>query len=562
MATEPEAKGSDPRPRPLTPAARRGSPASPTSAPDTQPPRGSSPPPAPAPETEPALDSSAPPESAPDDEPALRSPALSPPTPDTELPLGTPPPPPPAPHSKPAWNLSDELEGLEARSEHVAVRSAARRPATSIPARERATPRAAAVLSISLVALAVLIQLTSVLSSRSASGAGRLSAEPLLAVVAPGGRIALEGAGAQAGAELVLETRSRGEAWRPAGEAHADDEGGFRVEGRLAAAPGRVQARVRARDGAASSPAAVSVRPLRLASVGDINLGDTPGAAIAAEGPRYPWESVGRRLRRADIAFGNLECAISKRGTPFPKQFNFRGTPAALAGLRRHAGIDVLNLANNHVGDYGTAALLDTVRGVEGNGMRAVGAGPDLARALRAQIVERLGLRVAFVGFSNILPLEFAAGPGKPGVAWATPESVSQAVRAARQRADVVVATFHWGIEKAPYEAADQAELAAVAADAGAQLVIGAHPHVLQPLRRVGSALVAYSLGNFVFGAFSSETAATGVLETDLGAEGVTRARWRPGMISAGRPILDKGPAQRLPVGDPEAMAAGLTLAG
>ena len=545
MATEPEAKGSDPRPRPMTPAARRSSPAPPPSAPDNETSLGAPASPTPALDTEPPLGDSAPPAPPPDNGPALGSSG----------------PPPPAPDSEPAWNLGDELEGLEARSDNVVVHAvSARRSATPTPARERATPRAAAVLSISLAALAVLIQLTSVLSSRSASGAGRLSAKPSLAVVAPGGRITLEGAGAQAGAELVLETRRRGEAWRPAGEAHADDEGGFRVEGRLAAAPGRERVRVRALNGATSIPAAVSVRPLRLASVGDINLGDTPGAAIAAEGPRYPWESVGRRLRRADIAFGNLECAVSERGTPFPKQFNFRGTPAALAGLRRHSGIDVLNLANNHVGDFGTAALLDTVRGVKRNGIRAVGAGPNLARALRAQVVERLGLRVAFVGFSNILPLEFAAGPGTPGVAWATPESVGQAVRAARQRADVVVATFHWGIEKAPYEAADQAELATVAADAGAQLVIGAHPHVLQPLRRVGSALVAYSLGNFVFGAHSSETAATGVLETDLSAEGVTRARWRPGAISGGRPILEKGPAQRLPVGDPDAMAFGLTL--
>jgi poly-gamma-glutamate synthesis protein (capsule biosynthesis protein) len=135
-------------------------------------------------------------------------------------------------------------------------------------------------------------------------------------------------------------------------------------------------------------------------------------------------------------------------------------------------------------------------------------------------------------------------------------------VRAARRSADVVVATFHWGIEKMPYETAEQAELARVAADAGAQLVIGAHPHVLQPLRRAGPALVAYSLGNFVFGAQSSETAATGVLETDLSAEGVIAARWRTGEISGGRPVLHKGPAQRLAVDDPDAMASGLVLGG
>jgi poly-gamma-glutamate capsule biosynthesis protein CapA/YwtB (metallophosphatase superfamily) len=505
MATEPEAKGSKARPGPLTPAARRESPV----------------------------------------------PARPSPGPDT------------------AWNLSDELEGLEGAPEHVEVHAPAApkarpRPGPALPVHPRelrAAGPAAAVVSISLVTLAVLVQLASVLTSGSGA-AGDLSADASRTVVAPGGRIELAGGGAHPGGELVLETRRPGERWHAAAEGEADDEGRFLVEGRVAGAPGRMSVRVRAVGGGASPPAAVTVRPLRLASVGDINLGDVPGAAIEAEGPGYPWESAGRALRRADIAFGNLESAVSERGTPFPKQFNFRGTPEALAGLRRHSGIDVLNLANNHVGDYGRTALLDTVRGVERLGMRAVGAGPGLKRALRPQVVERLGLRVAFVGFSNILPLEFAAEPGRPGVAWATPETVGEAVRAARQRADVVVATFHWGIEKMPYETADQAELARVAADAGAQLVIGAHPHVLQPLRRAGAALVAYSLGNFVFGAHSSDTAATGVLVTDLSAEGVTRARWRPGTIDGGRPLLRSGRPQRLPVADPDAMAAGLTLDG
>ncbi|HZC12495.1 MAG TPA: CapA family protein, partial [Thermoleophilaceae bacterium] len=339
-----------------------------------------------------------------------------------------------------------------------------------------------------------------------------------------------------------------------------DDEGGFRLSGRVAAAPGRVMVRARAAGTATSTPVGLTVRPLRLSSVGDINLGDVAGANIAAEGPRYPWTSVGRRLRQADIAFGNLECAISKRGTAFEKLYNFRGTPRALRGLARHSGIDVLNLANNHVGDYGPVAMLDTVRWVERLGMRAVGAGRNLRRALQPQVVERLGLKVAFVGFSEIAPIEFAAVDGRPGTAWATPESVTAAVHAARQEADVVVATFHWGIEKAPYETAQQQELAATAAAAGAQLVIGAHPHVLQPVRSSGPAVVAYSLGNFVFGAVSSDTTVTGILETGLTSEGVLAARWRPGHIAGGRPLLKRSRGRRLPVGDPAAMSVGISL--
>ncbi|MET0206759.1 MAG: CapA family protein, partial [Thermoleophilaceae bacterium] len=148
----------------------------------------------------------------------------------------------------------------------------------------------------------------------------------------------------------------------------------------------------------------------------------------------------------------------------------------------------------------------------------------------------------------------------RPGTAWATPEAVTRAVHRARRRADVVVATFHWGIEKASYETGQQQALAAAAADAGAQLVIGAHPHVLQPLRRQGSALVAYSLGNFVFGAVSEGTTATGILETDLTTEGVAKARWRAGEIAGGRPLLQRSRPRRVPLDDPAAMAAGVRL--
>jgi poly-gamma-glutamate capsule biosynthesis protein CapA/YwtB (metallophosphatase superfamily) len=426
------------------------------------------------------------------------------------------------------------------------------------------TPPGAALAAIVTLgsSLAMLLVLVSYLGSQGgpALPAAGFEATPSLREVAPGGRIVLSGSRAPADARVTLETQTPGGEWRAADTARSDAEGGFRLSGRIAAAPGTVMIRARSTEEASSTPVAVTVRPLRLSSVGDINLGDVPGAHIAAEGPRYPWKSVGRRLRSADIAFGNLECAVSRRGTPFEKLYNFRGTPAALRGLARHSGIDVLNLANNHAGDYGPVALLDTVRGIERLGMKAVGAGRNLRRALEPQVVERLGLRVAFVGFSEVAPVEFAAAAGRPGTAWATPEAVTQAVHRARRRADVVVATFHWGIEKAPYETGQQQALAAAAAAAGAQLVIGAHPHVLQPLSRQGAALVAYSLGNFVFGAVSEGTTATGILETDLTSEGVAKARWRPGEIAGGRPLLRRSRPRRLPVGDPDAMAAGVRL--
>ena len=420
--------------------------------------------------------------------------------------------------------------------------------------------RAAALLGLAS-AVGVAVALAASIGSGGLPGfGGGIRGELSSRAVAPGGWLTLTGSHAPEGEELVLESRTGDGPWHAFAKASADDDGHFAVKGRVLQRPGRIEVRARVAGAGTTKPVAVTVRPLRLAAVGDINLGDQPGDAIAANGPGYPWQGAGKALRHADLTFGNLECAVSTRGEPFPKEYNFRATPAALAGLRRNSGIDVLNLANNHIGDYGPTATIDTVRGVERLGMKAVGAGPDLERALAPQLVERLGLKVAFVGFSEIAPIEFAAAPGHPGTAWARPDQVASAVHAARRKADIVVATFHWGIEKQTLESARQRELANVAVRAGAQVVIGAHPHTLQPVRRQGAAIVAYSLGNFVFGAESPETTTTGILELDLTAEGVAKGNWRAARIQGGRPMLDKQAPQRLPLRDDLRMEAGVNL--
>jgi poly-gamma-glutamate synthesis protein (capsule biosynthesis protein) len=375
------------------------------------------------------------------------------------------------------------------------------------------------------------------------SGAARAQAPVALELrgpraIATGVAIPLAGRGAPPGTRVRLEIRRRGR-WRPIAAARADARGRFE----RAVRPRRSRRRhvFRATDaaGAASRRVAVRVRPVLLAAVGDINLGDGPGALIDAFGPRYPWTGTARALRAADVAFGNLECAVSTRGAPVPKRYNFRGKPAALRAMATYAGFDVLNLANNHAGDYGVPALLDTVKLTRRFGMRAVGAGGSLAAAARPRTVTRLGLKIAFVGFSNILPAGFYAGPKSAGTQPATPQLIAAGVRRASRRADVVVATFHWGVERASREDARQRAFARTALAAGADAVIGAHPHVLQPIRRAGARkLVAYSLGNFVFGASSSATARTGMLRLALSARGVEGHRLAPAVIEAARPRL------------------------
>jgi poly-gamma-glutamate synthesis protein (capsule biosynthesis protein) len=167
-----------------------------------------------------------------------------------------------------------------------------------------------------------------------------------------------------------------------------------------------------------------------------------------------------------------------------------------------------------------------------------VGAGLNLRDAARPRIVHRLGLSVAFVGFSDILPTAFAAGPRRPGTRWATPATIVHDVRAAARHADLVIASFHWGVERDPHPTARQRAFAALALRSGATAVIAAHPHVLQPVVRTGRRVVAYSLGNFIWSAGSGPTARTGILTLQLSPRGVESAGLRHATIVGSRPRL------------------------
>ncbi|HVM68914.1 MAG TPA: CapA family protein, partial [Gaiellaceae bacterium] len=284
------------------------------------------------------------------------------------------------------------------------------------------------------------------------------------------------------------------------------------------------------------------VRPVVLAAGGDVNLGDRIGAAIADGGPDAPWAHVAPLLRAADLAVVNLECAVSDRGAPAAKQYVFRGAPRSLGGLAR-AGVDAVSVANNHAYDYGAEAFLDTLAHARRHGVAPFGGGRDLAAARRPVVLERGGLRVALLGYSDVRPLGVDAAPGKPGTARADTGWIAEDVRAARRRADVVVVYFHWGAELARTPDGRQRAFAEAALGAGAAVVLGAHPHVLQPLERRRGAVVAWSLGNFVFGAVSPGTTETGVLLVRLARDGARGAELVPARIHGFTPVPDRARA-------------------
>jgi len=238
---------------------------------------------------------------------------------------------------------------------------------------------------------------------------------------------------------------------------------------------------------------------ITLVAAGDVLLDrGVRRRAFVADDPAWPLAGVPDILRGADIALANLECPLTVRRTPVAKAFAFRCDPGG-ARLLRRAGFDALCLANNHVYDQGRAAILDTIGHLERAGVAAVGAGPNHEDACRPRVIEAGGLRVALAAFVT-LPLEgIAWAPGKPMPAVADEPCVARALRAARELADFVVVTVHWGREFEDGPDAGQLLWAEIFRRHGADLILGHHPHVIQPVDELGGKWTFYSLGNFVF---------------------------------------------------------------
>jgi poly-gamma-glutamate synthesis protein (capsule biosynthesis protein) len=163
------------------------------------------------------------------------------------------------------------------------------------------------------------------------------------------------------------------------------------------------------------------------------------------------------------------------------------------------AGFDILNLANNHFGNQGRPGMLYTYDHLTANGIGYVGAGRNDTEAHGAKTLEVDGYKLAFLGYNDVEPVAYTAKPDTPGLAWATDDKVRAGVAAAAAASDFVVVNVHWGNEYTPDPTDRQRALARLMVDAGADVVIGHHPHVVQATEFYRGAFIAYSLGNFVF---------------------------------------------------------------
>lgn len=242
---------------------------------------------------------------------------------------------------------------------------------------------------------------------------------------------------------------------------------------------------------------------VRLVAVGDIMMHQDVKLAETQDQGGFPdlWADLVPLFKGADLAFGNLETPVApttgRPGKPF--QFN---APASLPPALRASGFTVLSTANNHAFDQGRKGVAETLDRLRQADLLAIGSGEDRPRAEATQILERNGLKVAFLGFTDIFNLDLDRKATEP---WVRPLDLGPAlaaVREARSKADIVVVSIHWGNEYQHMPTKRQRDIARKLVEAGCDLLLGHHPHVLQPMELLTvegrRALVAYSLGNFI----------------------------------------------------------------
>lgn len=243
-------------------------------------------------------------------------------------------------------------------------------------------------------------------------------------------------------------------------------------------------------------------------AVGDIIPARHVAEAMAKHGTRYPFAPAVPLVKDSEITFGNLECPLTDRVEIPYEGMTFAAPAKTVEGLKL-LGLDVVTLANNHSTNFGREAFTDTLKVLEENGIKYAGGGRDYSEAHRPAIIESKGVKFAFLSYNSIEG-SIDATASEPGVAWIrmlpfnpdSPEDIAMVerdIRSARQQADVVIPCFHWSEEYRYHPNASMVILAHRACDAGADMVIGQHPHSVQSIEWYKGKLIAYSLGNFIF---------------------------------------------------------------
>ncbi len=245
-------------------------------------------------------------------------------------------------------------------------------------------------------------------------------------------------------------------------------------------------------------------REIEIVAVGDVMLDRTVGRRIEAHGARSILQNVRELLREGDLTFCNLECPLAHRGPHDAANCLFRADPATAAVLA-DGGFDVVSLANNHALDAGRAGVLETLNTLEARSIEYVGCARDRERSSEPVVLCARGLRVGFMAFCD---LDFAASYSRVGHDL---KALAAKIEAARRNCDLLCVSYHWGEEYRERPTRRQRELAHATINAGADVVLGHHPHVLQGIEAYRGGVILYSMGNFVFDQRAGERMESGI---------------------------------------------------
>lgn len=273
---------------------------------------------------------------------------------------------------------------------------------------------------------------------------------------------------------------------------------------------------------------------------GDVIFSGKAGDLLKKKGYDYSYAQLDGMFKKDDLTVVNLETPVTYGGVGAAnKQFVFKGSPLALDALKS-AGVDAVNMANNHTLDQGEEGLRDTLKHLSERGIPYVGAGLNSKEAFTAQYFERKGIKIALLGFTRVIPAtNWMAGKTKPGLAsvYDSAEGL-KAISAAKKKADIVVVIVHWGKERVEQYDNIQQSLGHSFIDAGADLVIGGHPHVLQGIEPYKGKWIAYSTGNFIFTRSTLPTTwETAIFQADCSIKGQCSLKLKPMHAELAQPV-------------------------
>jgi poly-gamma-glutamate capsule biosynthesis protein CapA/YwtB (metallophosphatase superfamily) len=255
-------------------------------------------------------------------------------------------------------------------------------------------------------------------------------------------------------------------------------------------------------------PQIIDHPPVTLAFAGDVMLGRLVNESLDPANPARPWGDLLPLMKAAELTFVNLECALTARTARWTdggfKPFYFRATPAAAVATLVAGDVDFVSVANNHIGDYGSDGLLDTLAALDRAGIAHAGAGIDRWSACEPVPLTTDGLRVSVVAFADY-PVEWRAGPTTPGINY-TPislaledfDEVAHQLAVARERADLVVCSIHWGPNMRAWPTSEFRAFAHAVIDGGADLFWGHSAHVAQGVEFRRGRPILYDTGDLL----------------------------------------------------------------